>query len=130
MDSRTSGRGGLKDAALSLPKLAPLLLRLARDPRVPRRNKLIAAAISAYLVLPLDVIPDWVPGIGRLDDLILVALALDTMLNGVSEEIVQEHWDGSVEALQTIRSALAAATSLVPERIREKLSPSAFDDEE
>lgn len=105
----------------SIPDLGKLLFRLSRDPRVPRRQKLIFAGVALYLAVPFDIVPDWLPGIGHLDDLVLIAIALDAMVNRVPEEIIAEHWDGEKEALDTIREILEIATSFVPERVRRRL---------
>lgn len=110
-------RGALK----ALPNLGKLLFRLARDPRVPKRNKILFGLIGAYLVVPLDVIPDWLPGIGQLDDIALAIVALDAMLNHVDRDVLQEHWDGEGDVLETIQSVLSTATTFVPERIKRRL---------
>jgi uncharacterized membrane protein YkvA (DUF1232 family) len=102
----------------SIPSLGKLLLRLARDPRVPRRSKLLFGGIAVYLLVPFDVIPDWIPGLGQLDDLVLVAFALDAMLNRVPPEVIADHWEGDPEALQTMRRMLGAATRFVPSHIK------------
>lgn len=105
----------------TIPDLGKLFFRLARDPRVPIRNKIIFGAVAAYLVIPFDVIPDWLPGIGQIDDLVLVALALDAMVNRIPKEILDEHWDGDEEALATIREILSLATMFVPKRLKDRL---------
>lgn len=89
-----------------LPDCARLVGRLLRDPRVPRRRKLLLAALLAYLALPFDLVPDVVPIAGQLDDALLVALVLRRLVRGGGEELVREHWPGS-EA--TLRLVLAAA---------------------
>jgi uncharacterized membrane protein YkvA (DUF1232 family) len=106
---------------MAIPNLAKLLWRLARDPRVPRRNKALFAGVGAYLLIPFDIIPDWIPGIGQLDDAVLFLLSLDGLLNRVPEEILAEHWEGDQEVLKTIRGTLATVTSLVPDRIKRRV---------
>lgn len=110
-------RKGLK----ALPDLGKLLFRLARDPRVPRRNKLIFAGVALYLLVPFDVIPDFLPGIGHIDDIVLVALALDAIVNRTPKEIIEEHWEGDEEVLSTIQEILQLATTFVPTRIKDHL---------
>ncbi|MCA1841225.1 MAG: YkvA family protein [Actinomycetota bacterium] len=111
----------VKSSLKSIPKFGKLLIALARDPRVPRKNKIFFWAIAAYLVVPFDLIPDWLPGIGQLDDLVLIALALDTMVNRIPEEIIKEHWDGEEDVLELIRTILAMVTNFVPERIKKRI---------
>lgn len=111
----------VRSALSAVPNLGKLLVRLARDPRVPRRNKVLFAGIAAYLVLPWDFIPDWMPGIGQVDDLLLVALALDALLNRVPSTVLEDHWDGDEEVLDTIRSVLSTVTTFIPDRVKDKL---------
>lgn len=111
----------VRSALKAVPNLGKLLVRLARDPRVPRRNKILFAGIAAYLVLPWDFVPDWMPGIGQIDDLLLVALALDALLNRVPPSVLEDHWDGDEEVLHTIRSVLSTVTTFIPDRVKDKL---------
>ncbi len=104
------------------PNLAKLLARLSVDPRVPMRRRLLVGAALAYVISPVDLIPDFVPGLGRLDDVVLVSVAVDRMLSGAEAAVVAEHWDGSEDALDLVRSAFAWGADLVPSVV-EKLLP-------
>lgn len=104
-------QGRLKELWLFLPQLLKLLYALMRDPRVPPRNKAIVAMVAGYLLLPFDIIPDFIPFIGQADELVLVAFALDQMLNRVPEEIVLEHWEGDTDVLEVVREVLEVATA-------------------
>ena len=104
----------LREYALLAPRLIKLVWRLARDPRVPARSKATLFLMGGYLVSPVDLIPDALPGIGQLDDLVLVAFALDQILNRIPEHIVKEHWDGDEDILEVVRSILDMSTSFVP----------------
>ena len=115
--------------ANAIPQLGKLLYRIARDPRVPRRHKMVAVALAAYGVMPFDIIPDWLPGIGQLDDLVLIALSFDTLLNRIPEEVLRDHWEGDTATLDTIRSLLATATSFVPDKVKNRLITGEDDDE-
>jgi len=63
----------------------------ARDPRVPWYAKLLAAAVVAYAVSPIDLIPDFIPVIGLLDDMIIVPLGLALALKMIPREVMEEH---------------------------------------
>ncbi len=110
--------GLVKDAVLMLPNLAKLLSRLLRDPRVPRRSKLVVGAAIAYVASPLDLVPEFIPVLGFADDVLLVAAALNHLVEVAGEEVVLEHWDGSRDLLGMVEAILETATELVPARIR------------
>lgn len=106
------------ETLLVLPNVVKLLLRLVRDPRVPLQRKILVGAVLAYVVSPIDLIPDFVVGFGRLDDLVLVSLALDHIMNGTTEDVVREHWDGTQDTLDLVRSASSWITAIIPEGLR------------
>lgn len=116
-------------ALKAIPNLGKLLVKLTRDPRVPTKNKLIFGGVAAYLLLPIDFIPDFIPGIGQIDELALIALGLDAMVNRVPAEVVAEHWDGDGDVLETIRKILSGVTSFVPEGLKQKLFAGETTDE-
>jgi uncharacterized membrane protein YkvA (DUF1232 family) len=80
--------------AIHAPDCIVLCRRLIDDPRVPARHKLALRGLAGYLALPLDVIPDFVPIIGHLDDAIIVALAIRTGLRSADADLICEHWPG------------------------------------
>jgi uncharacterized membrane protein YkvA (DUF1232 family) len=112
------GRKLIKDSALMLPNLVKLVARLLADPRVPRRSKIALGAAAAYVMSPIDLIPEVIPVIGWADDLILLLMALDALIDRTSPEIVEEHWDGPVDLLGLIEDVLGLARNIVPRRIR------------
>lgn len=107
-----------RDVALALPNLAKLLMRLARDPRVPPRSKTFAGFMAAYLVSPIDIVPDFIPLIGKTDDILLVAFALNHMMQAAGPEVVREHWDGEDDVLEMILDVVDFAAGFVPRTIR------------
>jgi uncharacterized membrane protein YkvA (DUF1232 family) len=115
---RVELRRFVTDAATTIPNMVKLLYRLLRDPRVPRRTKLVVGAAVAYLVSPIDLIPEFVPVIGLADDLLLMAFAINHMVETAGEDVVLEHWDGSRDLLELVRSILEVASDFVPARLR------------
>jgi uncharacterized membrane protein YkvA (DUF1232 family) len=85
-----------------IPDCVVLVRRLARDPRVPRRRKLALVLLAAYLLLPFDLVPDFIPVAGQLDDAILIALVLRALVRGGGEPLVREHWPGPERSLALI----------------------------
>jgi uncharacterized membrane protein YkvA (DUF1232 family) len=121
---RRRGRTDLRDreAVMRLVKDIPaflkLLGRLARDPRVSKVDKAIVLATIGYIVMPMDFIPDFLPVLGQVDDLYLLALALDRLLNNAGIDLLLEHWDGDVGSLETAITALDKAGSFLPAQVR------------
>ena len=107
-----------REIALALPNLAKLLARLARDPRVPPRSKTFAGFMAAYLVSPIDLVPDFIPFLGKTDDIVLVAFALNHMIQAAGHEVVREHWDGEDDVLEMVIDIVDFAAGLVPRAIR------------
>lgn len=88
-----------------VPDCLVLVRRLMSDPRVPRRHKLALALLIAYLVMPIDLVPDFIPIAGQLDDAILVALVLRRIAR---RDLVAEHWSGPRESLALVLRMAAA----------------------
>lgn len=89
-----------------LPDLTRLVIRLVRDPRTPTRYRVGLVALGAWLVSPIDLIPDFLPVIGALDDVVLAALVLRWVGRGLGIERIEAAWPGSPEGLAILRRAL------------------------
>ena len=74
-----------------LPKFVRLFSRLVVDPRVPWKPKLALLAVALYLLIPFDVVPDFIPGLGQIDDLVLIYLGLQAFIRFCPQPIVREH---------------------------------------
>lgn len=79
-----------------------LFRRLLRDPRVPRRHKLLLGGLVAYLALPIDLVPDFVPVLGQLDDALLVALALRRVVRSGGPALIEELWPGPAASREAV----------------------------
>ena len=98
-------RGRREDArvlATFIPDCIVLVTRLARDPRVPRRRKVLLFALVAYLALPFDLVPDFIPVAGQLDDAIIVALVLRHFVKAGGEQMIHELGPGPEQSLALI----------------------------
>jgi uncharacterized membrane protein YkvA (DUF1232 family) len=90
--------------AAFLPDCAVLLKRLVGDERVPRRAKVLLALLIPYLASPIDLIPDFIPVLGQLDDAVLVALVLRRVVRVAGRDVVEDLWPGSPRGLKVILS--------------------------
>ena len=97
---------GRRDDARALARFIPdcivLITRLAREPRVPRHRKLLLLALVGYLALPFDLVPDFIPIAGQLDDAIIVALVLRRFIKAGGEPLIRELWPGPEQSLAVI----------------------------
>ena len=97
------GRRALaRELALLVPNLTRLFAGLARDPRVPLRAKVVLGVTVLYLAMPIDLVPDFIPIAGSLDDAVVAALALRFVVRASSPELVAEHWPGDPATLRRI----------------------------
>lgn len=93
----------LRDALRLLPDVVRLLKRLAGDRSLPRRVRLQLLLLLAYLALPFDLVPDFVPVLGYADDAIVVALVLRSVARTAGAQALERHWSGSPEGLAAVR---------------------------
>jgi len=97
---------GRRTAARALAGFIPdclvLLRRLLADPGVPRRRKAILIALVGYLAMPIDVVPDFIPVAGQLDDAIIAAVALRYALRAGGPALLREHWPGPESSLNVV----------------------------
>ncbi len=103
----------MRGVAGFLPDCIVLLKRLLGDPRVHRRHKLLLGALIGYLAFPIDLVPDFIPVAGHIDDAVAVALALRVVLRGSGTELLREHWPGPESSLAVVLR-LAGVTERIP----------------
>jgi uncharacterized membrane protein YkvA (DUF1232 family) len=98
-----TGRGRhVRDVARFIPDCIVLVRRLVGDSRVPRRHKLLLGALVGYLAFPIDLVPDFIPVAGHVDDALVVFLVLRVVLRGSGSELVREHWRGPDSSLALV----------------------------
>jgi uncharacterized membrane protein YkvA (DUF1232 family) len=97
-------RPSARDLARFIPDCIVLVSRLLRDPRVPLRHKLLLGALAGYLAMPFDIVPDFIPVAGHLDDVLVVFFTLRTVLRG-NAELLREHWPGPASSLALLGHA-------------------------
>ena len=106
-----AGRGrDARDVARFIPDCVVLVRRLLGEPRVHRRHKLLLGALVGYLALPFDLVPDFIPIAGHVDDVLVVALALRVVLRASGSELLREHWPGPERSLAVVLRLAGVAT--------------------
>jgi uncharacterized membrane protein YkvA (DUF1232 family) len=98
-------RVAAKELATLLPNLILLFKDLARDPNVPRGAKVVLALAGIWLISPIDILPEFLPVLGPLDDAVVAALALRYLVRRAGSEVVRDHWRGERATLDAILRA-------------------------
>ncbi len=111
----------MKALLRALPDVARLIARLAADPGLPRAAKIALGAAAVYLLSPVDLIPDFIPFVGYVDDLLLAAVVLDGILNWVDRALVLKYWPGSPTSLDTVARMARVLSMWVPRRIKARI---------
>jgi uncharacterized membrane protein YkvA (DUF1232 family) len=84
----------------SVPDLVALLRGLRKDPRVPRGAKRWLLVALVWVLSPIDLVPEFIPVIGPLDDIVVVVLVLRHLLTSTPSEVIAEHWRGDPDVLE------------------------------
>ena len=121
MSERKEKKKKLRELLLFVPNLMKLLYDLLKDPRVSRADKAILAGVIMYVIVPIDVIPDFVPFVGMVDDSYLIAISLLRLLNRADRQVVLEHWKGGVNIKQLVENIANIAAYFMPARMRNVL---------
>jgi len=108
----------LKETLLAVPRIALLVPKLMADGRVPKSTKLALAGLAVYLVSPWDIIPDFIPGLGQLDDAIILLLFVDGVLNQVDDAVILEHWTGEVDTLRRVQAFSRTVSRWTPNKLK------------
>jgi len=118
---RTQKKHLMKELLLFLPNLVLLLLKLLRDERVSQADKAILAGVILYVIVPVDIIPDFIPFIGQVDDSYLVAISVLRLLNRADRRVVMEHWHGSYDLKALVTNIVSVAEYFLPKRLKNVL---------
>jgi uncharacterized membrane protein YkvA (DUF1232 family) len=111
------------------PAYARLLWALATDPRVPMSRKALLGVAGAYIVSPFDLIPEFIPVFGAMDDVIVMVLAIDVFLEGTPKELLNEKLADLGMSPNELEKDLARVRSMVPRPLRQMMLrvPEALD---
>lgn len=106
-----------------IPNFLRLLYGLITDSRVASIDKLIVAGAIAYILMPIDIIPDFIPFLGEVDDVFVLILALQRLIGNAGRAVIAEYWAGDPADLEAINleRILAACAFFLPRRMRRRL---------
>ena len=99
--------------AMMIPDIVALLWRLFKDKRVSFKAKMMVGGMLAYVVSPIDIIPDFIPLIGHIDDVAIAFFGLNSIINEVPEEIILENWQGEDNIILIVREAVSYISKVV-----------------
>jgi uncharacterized membrane protein YkvA (DUF1232 family) len=94
-----------------VPDCLVLFKRLISDPAVSRGRKVLLGLLVGYLAMPIDLVPDFIPVAGQLDDAILVGLVLRGLVRGAGPQVVERHWPGPEASLRVVLRLAGARVS-------------------
>lgn len=122
-EPRTGAKRTVMSTMKELPNFLRLLGGLLADMRVALTDKLLVAGAVAYILLPLDFMPDFIPFLGEVDDVFLLVIALQRLIANAGRAVVLDHWMGDPKQLGSLdlERVLAAAAFFLPRRVRRRL---------
>jgi len=111
----------VKELLLALPRLCRMLVSLAADRDVPTAAKVVLAALAVYLVSPIDLVPDFIPWLGYLDDVILAAVVVDGVISFVDRSLLLRYWPGTPASLERVAAVARRLARWVPTRLKARI---------
>ena len=120
---RTGAKRTLTGVMREIPNYLRLLFGLMTDRRVEQLDKLLVAGAIAYILVPLDWLPDFIPFLGEVDDLFVLMLSLQRLIQNAGRRVLLDHWPGDPSDLSdlNLQRVVAAAAFFLPRRMRRRL---------
>lgn len=101
--------------------LITFLKNVANDERIPERDKKVLLALIALIISPFDIIPDWLPVFGQLDDLIILAIIMDYFFQVLDDRILLSHWPWGMKSFAQVRGIARLLQFFVPRFIKKRM---------
>jgi uncharacterized membrane protein YkvA (DUF1232 family) len=111
----------MRNLLLLLPRLGRMIASLLADRDVPTTAKVVLAALALYLASPVDLIPDFLPIVGLLDDVLLAAVIVDGLLNHLDRRFVERYWPGDLASLDKVAAVARRLAAWVPLSIKTRV---------
>ena len=121
MAERRKMKSKMRELLLFVPNLLRLLFALLKDPRVSSADKAIIAGVIMYVIVPIDVIPDFIPFIGQVDDAYLLAIGFLRLFNRAEYKVMMDHWKGEVDIKELVTNIARIAEYFLPKRVKNVL---------
>lgn len=102
-------------------ELGKFIKAVAQDSRIPDRDKAMLTFLLALIASPFDIIPDWIPIFGVMDDLVILALVLDYLFNHLDQEILLSHYPWGMKSFVRIRRVARAIALFTPTAVKERI---------
>jgi uncharacterized membrane protein YkvA (DUF1232 family) len=94
---------------------------VSQDSRIPDRDKMIILSLVALIISPVDLIPDWIPFLGQLDDLVLIAVILDYFFRVLDAEILLSHWPWNLKSYSRVKKFATLLQFFVPKFLKKRI---------
>ena len=104
-----------------IKELLAFIKAVANDTRIPDRDKTLLLAMVALVASPVDIIPDWIPIFGVMDDVVIIAVILDYLFNHLDQEILLSHYPWGMKSYVRLTKFARLIARLTPSGIREKI---------
>ncbi len=102
-------------------QLVSFIKNVATDSRIPESDKKVLGALIILIVSPIDLIPDWIPIIGVMDDAIILAVVLDYLFNVLDTEILLSHYPWGMKSYTRMRKTAKFIAMLAPDFLKKKI---------
>ncbi|HCF49808.1 MAG TPA: hypothetical protein DER60_05975 [Syntrophomonas sp.] len=124
-EARNSGEAApgnaIQEVLYFIPNLLKMVYRLLKDEGVTHADRLLLLGTATYVLSPLDFLPDMIPALGQVDDILLLALVLKRLMNSVSFERLENYWDGSEPLLRLFDRVLDLSRYVIPAKVYDRV---------
>lgn len=104
-----------------MTELAHFSQNVVKDPRIPGHDRTILVAMVTLIISPIDLIPDWIPILGQMDDFVILALILDYFFGVLDEEVVLSHYPWSLASFVRLKRGVRLISAFAPRFIKRRL---------
>lgn len=102
-------------------KIVDFVKQVAQDARIPDRDKKVLAGLLVLIASPVDLIPDWIPVLGMIDDIVMIALVLDYLFNTLDDDVLLSHYPFGMKSFARMRSFARIISLLAPNFIKRRI---------